>query len=90
LRQETLNFEGDGMSTDNGNRPAMPVVDENAPPSDFSWVCGLTKREYFSIMAMQGFLSGTVPYHSLSDAAVGATQTADALLAALAKPQPTQ
>ena len=41
----------------NENNPAFSVFDENAPASDFEWVTGLTKLEYFTAHAMQGLLS---------------------------------
>jgi hypothetical protein len=46
---------------------------------------GLTKREYFAAMAMQGILSieSTYQYISKDDIALSASQAADALINAL-------
>ena len=55
---------------------------------------GLTKRELFAAMAMQGFLSNPSWYEKwdgkLRDMAFECLQNADALLAELAKPQEQQ
>lgn len=70
---------------ENGNRPAMPVFDPQAPASDYNWVNGLTKREYFAAMAL-GDLAGKCGTNDASGAehiARSAVKYADALLAAL-------
>jgi hypothetical protein len=44
---------------------------------------GLTKREYFSAMALQGLLAHGWNVHEYKDAAIHATKAADALINAL-------
>ena len=65
-----------------GNEPAFPITD---PTNDFHRP-GLTKRELFAAMAMQGTLSDPTPEHvalDVSEVAEIAVAQADALLAAL-------
>ena len=72
---------------ENGNRPINPVFEM---PDDLSSnlsgkdVIGLTKREYFAAMTMQGILSGQ-NYHFQHEIADSAVYMADALLAELNK-----
>ena len=75
---------------DNGNKPAMPS-------DTFRFLCdinleqcnvGLTKREHFAAMAMQGILSNSAMIDNVNEKALKwvsmeATQVADALLKAL-------
>lgn len=78
----------------NGNMPAMPTEVtargtgkgtgiQEIQTSNNSWKeFGLTKREYFAAMAMQGF--GTRDgYHTFENMAGDAVKAADALLKAL-------
>ena len=65
----------------NGDLSAFPEVYQN----EHGAICstdGLTKREYFAVMAMQGILSGNWNVHELS-AVNRAVDFADALLTAL-------
>jgi hypothetical protein len=79
----------------NPNDPISPIVaDErmseysDMPPTMMSVIsCGITKREMFAAMAMQGYLSaigqyGMVPEKDVADSAV---RFADALIVALNK-----
>ena len=50
---------------------------------------GLSKREYFAAMAMQGLLADSATETSVEVTAAMAVHQADALLAALAKERPT-
>ena len=59
-----------------GNEPAFPITD---PTNDFHRP-GLTKRELFAAMAMQGMCND---YEHMANAADVAVFAADALLAAL-------
>jgi hypothetical protein len=70
----------------NGDMPAMPqsgIEDSEGRFNDSSdWGgSGLTKREQFAAMAMQGLKTGD--YHTFSDMASDAVMIADALLAQL-------
>ena len=74
------------MSIKNGDMPAMPQ------PSEWTGSKGLTKREQFAAMAMQGLLSNSVMGDSdlhnnasdwKKDMVESATEFADALLAQL-------
>ena len=42
----------------NENLPAFPLYDPQAPAADYDWTHGLSKKEYFVAMAMQGMLAG--------------------------------
>lgn len=65
-----------------GDRPAFPIVD----PDGVIAAGGLTKRELFAAMAMQGFCSNSVMTETgHADMARMAVEQADALLAELAK-----
>ena len=68
----------------NGDAPAMPLVDGGFGRYEPEVFCGLTKREKFAAMAMQGFMaSGKISKpDELISAAVNA---ADKLLAELEK-----
>ena len=83
---------------DNSEAQAFPVAWGSAPP-----ILGMTKREYFAAMAMQGMCAlqddrywhkscGMTPEEWQADIlardAAHAVKTADALLAELAKEQP--
>ena len=64
------------MSIENGETPAMP--------HDRGGYTGLTKRELFAAMAMQGLMGLPVEMSHVA-AARSAVEQADALLAELAK-----
>lgn len=77
----------------NGDMPAMPVECQFGPDNKVrgqqtgnysGWEIGLTKRELFAAMAMQGLLAfpGMVPFETVTQMSV---EHADALLAELAK-----
>lgn len=70
------------------NEPAFPAPAKDSFDLDGEWrpgVTGLTKREHFAALAMQGFCSVSYPL-SKEDAANRAVECADALLAELSKP----
>ncbi len=73
------------MSATNDNAPAYPCMSYSAPS-------GLTKRELFAAMAMQGIASN--PNAATTEGpdvvAGAAVEAADALLAELAKPREDQ
>lgn len=80
-----------------GNQPAHPLngftVDASgAFCGEIVRAPGLTKRELFAAMAMQGIWSNSdevmTQAWSIQDIALNAVETADALLAELAKEQP--
>lgn len=54
-------------------------------PNGDIYTKGLTKREYFAAMAMQGILENKVPHYQLAEKAV---TMADALIKALNEIQP--
>ncbi len=69
---------------DNGNKPAYPVIEENKEPNK----SGLTKREYFAAMAMQGMIAGDSQWsqtHSQYRCAEIAVNYADELLLSLSQ-----
>lgn len=74
----------------NANEPAFPI--SMGPVSDGDYIPGLTKRELFAAMAMQGMLSGGYDKYMRGYAGwreefgLEAFRFADALLAALATP----
>ena len=70
------------MSTENDNAPAYPGLGYLAPS-------GLTKRELFAAMAMQGIASNpnAATIEGPDVVAGAAVEAADALLAELAKPR---
>ncbi len=72
---------------DNKDRPAYPITEETTDRIDagINIYTGLTKREYFAAMAMQGLLSNhmmidTTNYEWIAEHSIG---YADALLEAL-------
>ena len=69
-----------------GHEPINSIPDLNNHPS--LWI-GLTKREYFAAMAMQGYIS-CGKFNQVSDEtlAMCSVQQADALIKALNEPQP--
>lgn len=71
-------------ATKNGGRPAFQ------PSNGDTRRFGLTKREYFAAMAMQGMLAGPMQKDtSLSAYAEQAVNLSDALLRALSAPSAT-
>ena len=64
------------------NAPINSIPDLNNHPSE--WY-GLTKREYFAAMAMQGLLANKFSHYQLAEKAV---IHADALIKALNESQP--
>lgn len=75
------------MTRKNGDTPAMPLDGDAELQSAFnrSETYGLTKREYFAALAMQGLLASLTPDDSFSPAelARSAVLNTDALLAEL-------
>ncbi len=75
------------MSDNNGDMPAMPLdMEGNKALDEGYWYSGwgLTKREHFAAMAMQGFTSAGSSGMPPPDVLAGyAVEQADALLAAL-------
>ena len=68
----------------NSDMPAMPYTEYD---KDGNLPTGLTKREHFAGLAMQGLLAGNPNNLTLNDVADIATDQADALLAALEQEQ---
>lgn len=68
----------------NANEPAFPVITTDITPSDASVVYstgGLTKREYFAAMAMQGLLACEATNEDSKEQIVeSSVEMADALL----------
>lgn len=63
----------------NGKYPAFPISN-----SGYQHISGMTKREYFTVMVLQGILSASkTGYLQPTVAANRAVETADALLKAL-------
>ena len=66
-----------------GNEPAYPLGEHGTA------LCGLTKRELFAAMAMQGLaavpLQGGTPIYAVKSDAKRAVEYADALIVELAK-----
>jgi len=83
------------MSINNGDMPAMPVNSEQGSDIDYAagspnkygmpTGLGLTKREHFAAMAMQGILSDAEYCRNLESDEIAsmAVEQADQLLAAL-------
>lgn len=72
---------------ENNHKPAFPAVEGNTA----FYEPGLSKREYFAGLAMQGMLSNpqlNIETTSLEAIASDAVAHADALLTELSKPQP--
>ena len=63
--------------------PAFPISVSN-DPEDYVAYPGLTKRELFAAMAMQGILARPNPAPSLEDLGWASVNAADAVLEALA------
>jgi hypothetical protein len=74
---------------DNKNTPAFPVSEETTDRIDaeVKIYSGLTKREYFAAMAMQGLMANNFQ-SSFELFAVRAVKMADAILTELSIPQP--
>ena len=73
------------MTWDNGDEFAFPLPPFTEPNGEFRWPeMGLTKRELFAAMALQGMLacSGRIRNHSEVEARL-AVDHADALITAL-------
>lgn len=62
-----------------GSEPINPILDNEGN----GCLRGLTKREYFSAMAMQGILAYGWNVHEYKDLSNHATKAADALITAL-------
>ena len=74
----------------NADKPATPVSVSSSThgticSSDFEYGEGLTKREHFAGLAMQGLMSDEAGYLKWSDLAKDSVAVADALLKALEK-----
>jgi hypothetical protein len=79
----SINFSRGG-DMNNADAPAMPIsvsssIDGNMCSSDFEYGEGLTKREHFAGLAMQGLVSH-YGADGASDCSVLACKYADALL----------
>lgn len=70
----------------NGNEPSQPVIDDCISTHNKEIFYGLTKREHFTGLAMQGILSHSFGRGNPEELAVAAVCIADALLAELDKP----
>ena len=71
---------------DNGNMPAMPNSNTETYPTPcaIGWGAGLTKREHFAGLAMQGFITaGVNGMPSASEIALLSISYADTLLRGL-------
>ena len=83
------------MISSNSNMPAMPISPASPNSSDPEWAAavgvGLTKREHFAGLAMQGLCSGCDSdgcwTHDAGITAAAAIEYADALLTELDKVQ---
>ena len=75
----------------NGKDNAFPVVLQHGLSHDSHVEIGLTKREYFAAMAMQGILSSCFASMNpdYNDLALDALNFADALLSELEKTETT-
>lgn len=65
---------------ENSKQPAFPVPQKETKPAP-----GLTKREYFAAIAMQGFLAGRGNAWEMEAFVKKSVEYADALLNELAK-----
>lgn len=67
----------------NGDEPAFPTL-EQVHTNAWNTVRGLTKREYFAVMAMQGLLANPYLHNDadfdLNNAADVSVRSADALI----------
>ena len=61
------------------DEPAFPAYTGNKE----NWVFGLTKREYFAAMAMQGLLANSTSSGHIRSCALDSVDAADALIEAL-------
>ena len=75
----------------NGDMPAIPCQEMGAQIANGELTHGLTKREHFAAMAMQGLLAGGYgiddPANRVEDVSCEAVNLADALLKALESEQ---
>lgn len=68
------------------NEPAIPTIEQQSNPNRWSTVAGLTKRELFAAIALNGLCAGRTEYEDYGDSehyAKIALQHADALINAL-------
>lgn len=94
-RAKTRNSnQSNTLNMENGNYPAFPGMYENRDNS-IAYEPGLTKREYFAAIAMQGMINGdSVPPDiagedwDMQKMAEYSIKAADALLEELEKPTP--
>ena len=73
-------------SSTNADMPAMPLGGANIGLSDTNPAArGLTKREHFAVMAVQGLMSAGIPgsHNRITELIPEAIAAADALLKAL-------
>lgn len=70
-----------------GNNAAFPTLDSTPEGGLQLREWGLTRRELFAAMAMQGFLASLAGESPYADVAADAVGYADALLAELEKPR---
>jgi hypothetical protein len=83
----------EGQKMTNGNDPIDPIIgsighEDFGGKGVYMNTTGLTKREYFAAMAMQGLCANTAAYNyydDFKDVAAAALQNADALIEALNK-----
>ena len=68
------------MKTNNGHLPAMPIELSGFGRFEPEFYTGISKREQFAAMAMQGFISNTGATKSPEELALWSVQAADALL----------
>lgn len=73
----------------NGREPAFPFVIDDVSKNQYSY-CGLTKREYFAGLALQGLMRNAYVYidgneNCVKAIAVSALAHADELLSQLTK-----
>lgn len=73
------------MTTKLGSDPAFPVALDDFRDFEHHPALGLTKREYFAAIAMQGIVASSVTTeaYTISAMARDSVRLADALLAAL-------
>lgn len=70
----------------NGNEPINAVIEVDKVGNPVKKHLGLTKREYFAAMAMQGLRANNKLMLTAEDAAIQACNDADALITQLNKP----
>jgi hypothetical protein len=73
------------MATITGNEPAMPLIEEDENKVQRSISPGLTIRQHYAGLAMQGLCANSIPgeHHRPDFLANEAVQYADALIKAL-------